>query len=255
MQLNFQTQGEGPPLIIMHGLFGSLGNWAGIARQLAAEFHVICVDLRNHGKSPHDPLMTYDIMARDIVKLLDQLGYDQAHILGHSMGGKVAMQLALNHADYVKKLIVVDIAPVRYPRQHDNVFEGLRSIDLAALKSRNDADEQLAAHIPEASVRAFLLTNLYRKEQNSFDWRMNLEGLYQAYDDIAAAPHGEPFNGPTLFIKGGNSDYLLGEYRSTILSHFPNAGYQIMRNTGHWPHAEQPTEFTGIVRRFLLSES
>ncbi len=255
MQLNFQTQGEGPPLIIMHGLFGSLGNWAGIARQLAAEFHVICVDLRNHGKSPHDPLMTYDIMARDIVKLLDQLGFDQAHILGHSMGGKVAMQLALNHADYVKKLIVVDIAPVRYPRQHDNVFEGLHSIDLASLKSRNDADEQLAVHIPEASVRAFLLTNLYRKEQNSFGWRMNLEGLFQNYDEIAAAPHGEPFKGPTLFIKGGNSDYLLGEYRSTILSHFPNAGYQIMRNTGHWPHAEQPTEFTGIVRRFLLSES
>mgnify|MGYP001941522771 CR=1 FL=1 len=255
MQLNFQTQGDGPPLIIMHGLFGSLGNWAGIARQLAAEFHVICVDLRNHGKSPHDPLMSYDIMARDIVKLLDQLGYDQAHILGHSMGGKVAMQLAMNHPDYVRKLIVVDIAPVRYPRQHDNVFAGLRSVDLTTLQSRSDADTQLAAHIPEASVRAFLLTNLYRKDQNSFGWRMNLEGLYQSYDEISAAPHGEPFKGPTLFIKGGNSDYLLGEYRATILSHFPNAGYQIMRNTGHWPHAEQPTEFTGIVRRFLLQES
>ncbi|MFW1677503.1 alpha/beta fold hydrolase [Pontibacter sp. JAM-7] len=252
MQLNFQTQGEGPALIIMHGLFGSLGNWAGIARQLATEFHVISVDLRNHGRSPHDNLMNYSLMANDIVKLMNQLGLDKAHILGHSMGGKVAMELAMNHADYVNKLIVVDIAPVRYPRQHDNVFAGLRSLDLASLTSRTDADNQLAAEISEVSVRAFLLTNLYRTTRGGFGWRMNLEGLYQAYDEIADAPHGEPFAGQTLFIKGGNSDYLDEAYRPTVLSHFPQAKYQIMGKTGHWPHAEQPNEFCRLVKRFLM---
>ncbi|MBY4678523.1 alpha/beta fold hydrolase [Marinobacterium arenosum] len=251
MQLNHQIHGSGQPLIILHGLFGTLENWGSQIKTLAEHYRVIAVDLRNHGRSPHSEQMDYASMAQDIVELMDQLELPSAHLLGHSMGGKVAMQLALNAPERIDKLIVVDIAPVQYPAHHDDVFKGLFAIDLAELGSRGDADRQLAIHVEEPSVRAFLLKNLYRTEQKQFAWRMNLASLHQQYGRISEAPSGDAFQGPTLFIKGANSDYLVPAYRDQVVALFPSAGYKMIDGAGHWPHAEKPAQFSRIVLNFL----
>ncbi|MDI3322783.1 alpha/beta fold hydrolase [Pontibacterium granulatum] len=252
MKLFHQVYGEGDPLIIMHGLFGTYENWGTQIKALSEYFQVIAVDMRNHGRSDHDSVMDYPAMAADIVELMDDLGLASANILGHSMGGKAAMQLALNYPNRLRKLIVVDIAPVAYPPHHDEVFTGLYSIQLDQLKSRGDADKQLATHVGELGVRAFLLKNLYRDENKQFRWRMNLDVLRDEYAHIGAAPSGTPFQGKTLFIKGENSHYLLPEHRNQVLTLFPNTSYKLMQGAGHWPHAEKPSIFGKIVLGFLL---
>lgn len=252
MKLFHQIYGEGEPLIIMHGLFGTYENWGTQIKALSEHFQVIAVDMRNHGRSDHNSVMDYPAMAADIVELMDDLGLESANILGHSMGGKAAMQLALNHPKRIRKLIVVDIAPVEYKPHHDDVFSGLYSVQLDQLKSRGDADKQLAAHVDELGVRAFLLKNLYRDENKQFRWRMNLDVLRDEYAHIGAAPSGTPFKGKTLFIKGENSHYLLPEHRDQVLTLFPNTSYKLMQGAGHWPHAEKPSIFGKIVLGFLL---
>lgn len=252
MKLFHQVYGEGEPLIIMHGLFGTYENWGTQIKALSEHFQVIAVDMRNHGRSDHEPVMDYPAMAADIVELMDDLGLESANILGHSMGGKAAMQLALNHPDRIRKLIVVDIAPVEYKPHHDDVFTGLYSVQLDQLKSRGDADKQLSAHVDELGVRAFLLKNLYRDENKQFRWRMNLDVLRNQYAHIGAAPSGTPFQGKTLFIKGENSHYLLPKHRDQVLTLFPNTSYKLMQGAGHWPHAEKPSIFGKIVLGFLL---
>ncbi|MGB0468305.1 MAG: alpha/beta fold hydrolase [Pontibacterium sp.] len=251
MKLFHQIYGKGEPLIILHGLFGTLENWGTQIKSLAEHFQVIAVDMRNHGRSPHENLMTYEAMANDILELMHDLQLKNAHILGHSMGGKAAMQLALNHPARIQKLIIVDIAPVHYQAHHTDVFKGLYSIDLPQLKSRSDADQQLSQHVSEPSVRAFLLKNLFRTEHKTFAWRMNLDALHNQYADISAAPTGTAFTGPTLFIKGGNSDYLQAAYREQILSLFPMTTYKLIEGAGHWPHAEKPSIFGKIVLNYL----
>ncbi|MFC6669620.1 alpha/beta fold hydrolase [Marinobacterium aestuariivivens] len=253
MKLHHQIQGEGRPLLILHGLFGSLDNWASQAKALADEYQVISVDLRNHGRSPHSDEMSYDAMAADLVELLDDLGIAGACVLGHSMGGKAAMQLALNHPERIERLIVVDIAPVQYPHHHDDVFKGLFAVDLSTVRSRGDAEKQLTGFVADPMVRAFLLRNLYRTETGSFAWRINLEGLHQGYAGISAAPEGKPFDGPTLFIKGGNSDYIRAEHRDALLGLFPKATYKVVEGAGHWPQAEKPALMTRLIRNFLES--
>ncbi|NVK43881.1 MAG: alpha/beta fold hydrolase [Oceanospirillaceae bacterium] len=254
MKLHHQILGEGRPLLILHGLFGNLDNWASQAKALANEYRVISVDLRNHGRSPHNDEMTYPAMAADLVELLDDLGLERVLVLGHSMGGKAAMQLALLYPERVERLIVVDIAPVQYPNHHDDVFKGLFAVQLDSLKSRGDADKQLAPFVPDAMVRAFLLRNLYRDENGVFAWRINLDGLQRSYAGISAAPVGSAFQGPTLFIKGGTSDYIRADYRDALLALFPNAGYKVIDGAGHWPHAEKPALMTRLIRNFLLEK-
>lgn len=251
MKLFHQIYGNGEPLIIMHGLFGTYENWGTQIKALSEHFQVVAVDMRNHGRSGHDPIMDYPSMAADIVELMDDLSIENAHILGHSMGGKAAMQLALNYPDRIRKLIVVDIAPVEYSPHHQDVFAGLYAIQLDQLKSRSEADKQLAQHVAEPGVRAFLLKNLYRNTEKQFDWRMNLDVLHDQYDTIGAAPQGSPFQGKTLFIKGGESNYILPEHKDQVLSLFPNTGYKLMQGAGHWPHAEKPSIFGKIVLGFL----
>ena len=251
MLLNYQIFGEGKPLIIMHGLFGTFLNWNNQIKALSNDYQVIAVDMRNHGKSPHCDDIDYSLMASDIVELMSHLGLSKAHILGHSMGGKVAMQLALNHPDLIEKLIIVDIAPVQYSAHHDDVFKGLFAIDLKNLKSRGEADQTLSEYVDDAAVRAFLLTNLYRTENKEFGWRMNLQALYDGYDNISAAPAGTLYSQPVLFIKGANSDYMVPEYRDAVLKLFPNADYKVIKNAGHWPHAEKPAEFTKLIVEYL----
>ena len=251
-QLHYKIFGDsGAPVVILHGLFGSLENWSSQAKKLAANFQVTSVDLRNHGRSPHADHMGYPAMADDIARLLDDLEIDRPNVIGHSMGGKAAMQLALNAPDRVDKLIVVDIAPRQYPRHHDDIFAALSRIELTTLSSRSQADEQLKSDIPEIAVRTFLLKNLQRVD-DGFAWKMNLSVLCSDYEHIAAAvTANNAFEGQTLFIKGGNSDYLQREDQALITKLFPNAHAKAIQNAGHWPHVEKADVFHKVVIDFL----
>ena len=251
MLLNHQVTGSGSPLRIGHGLFGTLENWGSQIKTLSEHYQVIAVDLRNHGKSPRSDVFDYQVMADDIIELMDHLGLDQIDLMGHSMGGKVSMLVAMQHPERIQRLILVDIAPVQYPRHHDDVIEGLKSVNLATLKSRQEADKVLAEYVDDLSVRAFLLKNLYRNEQKQFAWRINIDVISDQYDNIAKAPEGTPYTGPTLFIKGANSHYIKADYQDAILTSFPNATYKIIQGAGHWPHAEKPVAFSKTVEGFL----
>lgn len=253
MKLHYQRLGQGAPLVILHGLFGSLENWGMQAKALSEQFDILAIDLRNHGRSPHAEAIDYKLMSTDLLELLDSLSLDKVLLMGHSMGGKVAMQFALDYPGRVEKLVVVDIAPVTYEPRHDDVITGLKAIPLQTLKSRREADEILAQYVDSEPTRAFLLKNLYRTEDKQFGWRMNLDVLAARYADIGAAPErsGEPFSGPVLFIKGGESDYLRAEHQQPILSNFPNAGFKIIAGAGHLPHVEKPAIFTRLVQQFF----
>ena len=251
MKLHYRISGAGSPLIILHGLFGTLENWGSQIATLSQHYQVIAVDLRNHGLSPHSDAIDYPLMAADVIELMDDLNIPSAAIIGHSMGGKVAMQIALEHPLYLNKLVVVDISPVRYTAHHDSVFQGLFSIDLDSLKSRSAADSSLAEHIDEPAVRAFLLKNLYRTEHKTFAWRPNINALYNQYSNISEAPFGHKYPGDTLFIKGNNSDYMLNEHQSDINRLFAQVKFKIIEGAGHWPHAEKPKVFCSIILKFL----
>ncbi len=256
MQLHGKCYGSNTasPLVILHGLFGSLDNWAGQSSTLAELYQVWALDLRNHGRSGWDSDTSYAAMSEDLLQFIDAQGFDRILLLGHSMGGKVAMQFALDHPQRVEKLIVVDIAPVLYPPHHNEVFAGLNSVDLTILGSRRDADLQLQASVADAAIRQFLLKNLYRSD-DQFAWRMNIRALESGYAQIAAAPRATAANaqypGPTLFIKGALSNYIQPQHRDAIATLFPNAQARIMSDVGHWPHAEKPRAFNGLITRFL----
>ena len=253
MKLNFkQYSDDGEPLIILHGLFGSLSNWGAQSRQLATDFSVYGLDLRNHGGSPHSDDMNYTVMAEDVIEFMDDHGIERCHLLGHSMGGKTAMQAALSAPNRIDRLVVADIAPVHYRGQHDSILDGLDAIDLNSIKSRNEADKILAEYVPDELVRQFLLTNLVRSKEDDFSWRINLPVLKQNYDRLREAPAGDGvFEGATLFVKGALSNYIQEKHRDAILARFPNAKTKVIMHTGHWLHAEKPQTFYRIVHGFL----
>ncbi len=257
MKLHYkQYSDSGEPLLIMHGLFGSHGNWSGQSRQLATDFSVYGLDLRNHGGSPHSEDMHYTVMAEDVLEFMDDHGLSRAHVLGHSMGGKTAMQLALIAPQRVNRLIVADIAPVPYRGQHDSILDGLEAIDLENIGSRNEADTILATYENDELVRQFLLTNLVRNEHGGFRWRINLPVLKENYDRLREAPASAgKFEGPVLFVKGALSNYITEKHRDAILSRFPDAQIKTIMHTGHWLHAEKPQTFYRIVHGFLLPDS
>lgn len=254
MKLNYkQYSDKGAPLLILHGLFGSLGNWSGQSRLFATNFSVYGLDLRNHGGSPHSEDMHYKVMAEDVLEFMDDHGLARAHILGHSMGGKTAMQVALMAPQRVASLVVADIAPVHYRGQHNSILDGLEAIDVAGIGSRNEADSILATYENDELVRQFLLTNLVRNEQGGFRWRINLPVLKENYDRLREAPAGEgTFEGPVLFVKGALSNYITEKHREAILSRFPEAQIKVIMHTGHWLHAEKPQTFYRIVHGFLM---
>lgn len=253
MKLNYSIQGSGQPVILMHGMFGSRSNLGLLNRALSDSYSVISVDMRNHGESPHSLEMDYPSMANDIIELMNNLKLDQADLIGHSMGGKVAMQVALTHPERVNRLVVADIAPVDYkPDRHGGVLEGLTSLATTRPTSRKEADQLLAAYVNEPSVRAFLLKNLVRAEDGRFDLRLYMEGIIaNYYDKLTLTPTGEPFSGPTLFIKGEDSAYIQDKHRSEVLRLFPNTKLKVIANTGHWLHAEKPETFNKTVSVFL----
>lgn len=246
--------GEGEPLILLHGLFGMGDNLSMIAKPLSEYFQVFRLDLRNHGRSTRATSMSFTEMADDVLAVMDHYQLTAAHLLGHSLGGKVAMQVALQQPARVKKLIVADIAPIAYSGNHDEVFAGLKAVDLTGLSSRRDADLQLQQYIDDAGVRLFILKSLYRNDSGQFDWRLNVNGLEACYEDLRQALSADaPFSGPTLFIKGEQSGYIQTEHRAAIEQLFTDAQLKIIQNTGHWLHAEKPVVFNNLVKKFLLS--
>ncbi|WP_448547748.1 alpha/beta fold hydrolase [Thalassotalea fusca] len=249
--LHYQQQGQGEDVVLIHGLFGSLENLNMVAKGLAQHYLVTSVDVRNHGQSFHQDSMTYSELANDVLETLASLGITKYALLGHSMGGKVAMQMALNEPSPISKLIVADIAPVEYPQHHNQIIEGLQSIDLSIVKSRKDADAQLAKYVEEAGVRQFLLRNL-AQENGRFYFRCALDFIARNYPQIVVGYDGDnTFDKPTLFVKGGNSDYITSAHRSKIMQHFPQSQAKIIQGAGHWLHAEKTTAFNKIVSDFL----
>ncbi|MFB2864435.1 alpha/beta fold hydrolase [Aeromonas sp. MdU4] len=250
--MNFKDQGQGPAVILIHGLFGSLDNLGLLARALSEQYRVISVDLRNHGASFRSHDMSYPAQAADILALMDHLELDQAAIVGHSMGGKVGMQLAKLAPTRVAKLVVADIAPVAYPHsRHQNVFAGLNATLATKPQSRSEAERILAEHIEIAGVRQFLLKS-FAKGEDGWQWRFNVPALEENYANIMGWPEDQHrFEGPLLFIKGGDSDYMQPQYSETALAQFPAAKVRVIAGTGHWLHAEKPALFNKLVVDFL----
>ena len=254
MKLNFKKVGEGEPLVILHGLFGSLDNWMTLAKKLGEHFEVFVVDARNHGQSPHSDDFNYDVMADDLYEFLIFHNIVNPIILGHSMGGKTAMQFAMNYPNQLEKLIVVDIAPKSYPVHHTAILNGMLSLNLNIINTRKGADEELSKHIDDLSTRQFLLKNLYWIEKEKLAWRFNLSVINSQIEIIGQGLENvEIFEKPTLFIRGEKSNYITESDFEPIKNIFPNAEIKSM-NTGHWIHAESPVEFLQVLSSFLLSE-
>ncbi len=242
--------GEGPPLILLHGLFGAAGNWGAIQKALAPSFRVTAMDLRNHGASAHAAAMGYAAMAADVAETMD----GAAAVVGHSMGGKVAMMLALTRPALVTRLVVADIAPVRYPPGLRGHVAAMRSLALAPGLTRKTADAALAAVIHEPGIRAFLLQNLlFGRDPPA--WRIGLDEIAAGMSDIEdfVPPPGATYRGPTLFIAGGKSGYVLEEHHARIAALFPDSRFVTIPEAGHWVHAEAPQAFVQALREFLAT--
>lgn len=244
---------QGQEIIIIHGLFGSSDNWLSIGRVLAQKHQVYLIDQRNHGKSPHSPEWDYRVMAEDLHQFIELKNIQHPIILGHSMGGKTAMQYACTYfPSKIKKLIVADIAPKSYPLHHQKILAGLQAINLQKLQSRKEAEDILGQYVSEAGTKAFLLKNLYRNEQNEWQWRINLpiiaEKIANVGEGLLTNLH---FDEPTLFVRGENSDYILDEDFELIKYFFPNAQIETIKGAGHWLHAEKPEEFLAVVQKFI----
>ncbi|MGR9107068.1 MAG: alpha/beta fold hydrolase [Gammaproteobacteria bacterium] len=258
IELTFETFGsEGQDLLILHGLFGSGRNWTGLGRDLSTRYRVLLPDLRNHGLSGHSADMDYPHLAADLVRLLDARGIESASVIGHSMGGKVAMWLALTEPARVTRLVAVDIAPVHYSHNFDDILSAMGSLPLCELKSRAQADEWLSASIPENGLRQFLLQNLVSRN-GSYSWRIDLDIIRQAIPALLDFPSsaGLPaYPGEALFIGGSRSRYLLTEYVETIMRICPHARIEIVQDAGHWVQVDQRERFLDLVEGFLSKGS
>lgn len=241
------------PVLLIHGLFGAASNWHGIARRLAGGRRVLVPDVRNHGESPWDACMDYPSMVQDLVALLDDEGIARAHLVGHSMGGKAAMWLALTEPQRVDSLVVADMAPVPYGGRFGGLIAALSDLPLGELRDRRDADRRLESAIASAAVRGYLLQNLVHDDGGRWRWRLNLPVLAASMDAILGFPDagGRQFLGPTLFLYGGRSDYLTGDALPQIRSLFPLARLRSIPEAGHWIYADQPEAFSAAVAGFL----
>lgn len=251
MQLHYQTLGQGQPLILLHGLFGSGDNWGKVAKHFSQHYQVISVDLRNHGRSPHSASQSYSNMADDLLELCETLSLDRIHLLGHSLGGKVAMQFAMRHVDKIDKLVVVDMAMRAYADAHTHLIDAMMAVDLTTLQSRSEVEKALSDSIPQAMVRQFLLMNLI-KADSKLAWRINLAALKTNYPSLQlAVGKNAHYERPCLFIRGEQSDYVQDADMEHIKTNFINAQFASLP-TGHWVHAEQPQAFIEVVDNFLV---
>ncbi|UXI02071.1 alpha/beta fold hydrolase [Photobacterium sp. TY1-4] len=251
MNLHYQIDGQGETIILIHGLFGSADNLGLLARSLKDQYKVISVDLRNHGRSPHTETFTYQDLAADVLRVVDQCDIERFSLIGHSMGGKVAMALTELAASRLNHLIVLDMAPVHYQvHRHENVFAGLQEVAKHTVSSRSEAERYLAQHVQEPGVRQFLLKS-FAKTDTGYGWRFNVNGLIANYATIMGWQEVPPFHGKTLFIKGQNSEYIQNEHRDAIARQFPSAKAHMVANTGHWLHAEKPDIVSRVILNFL----
>lgn len=254
MKLYYREFGEDrsqPPIMLLHGLLGSLVNWQRIARKLAEQRWVIVPDLRNHGRSPHDSDVSYEAMTSDLLELMDDLAVEQVVPAGHSMGGKAAMWLALTHPQRIERLVVVDIAPVTYQGSLAGLLDALLALPLQRLEKRRQADAWLQQQVPESAIRDYLLQNLVRGEAG-WQWRSNLRALRDGLELISAFPEssGARYLGPALFVHGAHSSYVKPEYLPRMKALFP--GLQLVSlDAGHWVYAEQPEQFLEALQGFL----
>lgn len=251
MKLNYKEFGSGKPMIILHGLLGSLDNWQSLAKRFAENFHVFTVDQRNHGQSPHSENMDYDLLSNDLAEFITDHNLEKAILIGHSMGGKTAMKFALEHSDEVERLIVVDITPKDYPVHHDTILEALKLLDFDEVKSRKEVEENLLHSIHSKDVVLFLSKNIYWKEKDKLAFRFNLNALDENLDLISGWPAvNGTFEGRTLFIRGVKSNYITQTDEDIIRAYFPEAEI-INLDSGHWVHAEKPDEFFNEVMNFI----
>ena len=251
MKLYHHSQGTGRPLIILHGLFGSSDNWRGIAKQLATATQVIRVDLPNHGQSTHSDDISYDLMADDVIELMADLNLQQADVIGHSIGGKVAMTLAVRYPEKIRRLVVVDMAPKSYSDRHSDIFEALLALDLSQFSKRSDIDAALANTIADKAIRQFLLMNLALTD-GKLRWRINLQGLSDHYSQLLQPVcEGQRVEQPALFLRGGLSNYIEQGDEVMIKQTFRNSDITIVDQAGHWIHAERPDLFLSYVKRFF----
>ncbi|WP_423997841.1 alpha/beta fold hydrolase [Maribacter sp. IgM3_T14_3] len=245
--------GEGKPLCILHGFLGMLDNWKTLGTLYAENGYCVhLIDQRNHGKSFHSPDFNYDILADDLLNYLDEHDITSTALIGHSMGGKTAMQFACTYPERVNRLLVADIAPKYYPPHHQDIINGLNAIDTSNLKSRNDADQQLKKHISNPGIRQFLLKNLDRDENKKLCFKFNLEVLSEKMEEIGDNINStDSYDGPTLFLRGDKSEYVTKNDAEIIRRHFPKATVETIDNAGHWLHAENPDQFFEKSLTFL----
>ena len=248
-----RIEGTGKPLLIIHGFLGMSDNWKSLGTQYAAEgFQVHILDLRNHGKSFHSDDFNYDIMSEDVLEYCQANNLEKVSIIGLSMGGKVAMLFATNYPEMVDKLIIADIGPKYYAPHHQDILAGLNAVDFSTKPSRTDVEETLYPFIPDFGTRQFLMKNLYWKESGQLDFRFNLKVFNEKIEVIGTAlPDNALFENPTMFIRGGNSKYILDTDLPDIKKHFPNFELATIPNVGHWLHAENPTLLFELTARFL----
>ncbi len=254
VNLHYQAYGHGEPVFILHGLFGSGRNWSSISRQLANDYSVFSIDLRNHGASGHADSMNYTEMAMDIVELARQLGVENVGLIGHSMGGKTAMVASLLYPELVNKLVVIDIAPVNYPSNHDELIATMLALPVEQIENRTQADDYLASNIQEPALRQFLLQNLI-KDDEKYKWRINLEAIRNNHTLLRQFPDEVrtlTCEKPTLFLSGALSDYIKPEHDEAISRYFPQHEHVLIEDANHWVHADKPKVVLEELSRFLV---
>lgn len=252
MELFYRTIGEGRPVIIMHGLMGSCDNWLTVGKSLSEKYKLYITDQRNHGRSPWSEEFNYTVMSNDLLEFIHQHQIENPIIIGHSMGGKIAMKFATEYEDLISKLIVIDIAPRYYPPHHQDILAGLNAINLEELTNRVEADNILSGHISSFGVRQFLLKNLYRNEENKFAWRINLDVMNEQIENIGEALNDNArFSKPTLFVNGSLSDYITSKDEPLIKTIFTNSKIKTIENADHWVQATQPVAFVEAVTEFI----
>jgi pimeloyl-ACP methyl ester carboxylesterase len=253
MKLFFRSTGSGRPVVLLHGLFGMSDNLQAFAKMLAEKgFEIFSVDLRNHGQSPHDPVHTYEAMAEDVAAFIEENKLDKPLVIGHSMGGKVVLQLLIDHPQAAFAAVVIDIAPYEYPVHHREIIDALKSLDPGIIKTRGDAEDKLKESISDISTRQFLLKNLYWKTDTQLDWRFNLPVIDEQIENVGKPTWPDaPLHIPVCFIAGAKSHYIDPERTDEIMQHYPLAEFITIPDTGHWIHAEKPVELTNAVLEFL----
>ena len=250
MKLHHKILGEGEPLIILHGLFGTLDNWQTLAKKYAENFKVILVDQRNHGHSPHSNEMSYELMVEDLFELMNDLRIEKTNIIGHSMGGKTAMCFAQQYPGMVKKLVVADIGIKKYPPHHDVTFKSMLTMDLNVITTRKQAEEHIKTFFTDNVMILFLLKNLYWDDNQKLAWRMNLHVLHEKIENMMAGITQLKCEVETLFVRGSKSNYITDEDFIEIKILFPVSSLSTL-NTGHWVHAENPEVFYEVTMGFL----